>query len=397
MAEPALKPLHEHPLRKLPRPAQWNWITGQLEQLVEPEQLELPLGVDPEVVLPEDESVMLLATEGMTQLLVAGFGLSIGKKRERLVVRHKGKIHAQVPMLRLQEVIISSSGVSVSSDVIHELCSRGIRISFLTSSGRPYAMLSSPMLTATVETRRAQIAAMDNERGAEFCRWVVIGKLRNQEKLLRYFAKSREGHVRQQLEEAARQIRTLRRKAMTIPGEKPDDVRAGLMGLEGTAGRLYWEQMALLLPGQLGFDGRVHRGPVDVVNAALNYGYGILYSHVWGAVLNAGLEPFAGILHTDRSGKPSMVLDLVEEFRQPVVDRPIIGWLNKGGQLQLKQGLLDDRSREEVAARVLSRLRSREIYRGKEYEIRSIIQMQARAAAGMLRGLRKYRPFTFRW
>ena len=46
--------------------------------------------------------------------------------------------------------------------------------------------------------------------------------------------------------------------------------------------------------------------------------------------MNAGLEPFAGFLHVDRSGKPSLVLDLMEEFRQPVVDRAILSWLNKG-------------------------------------------------------------------
>jgi hypothetical protein len=93
-----------------------------------------------------------------------------------------------------------------------------------------------------------------------------------------------------------------------------------------------------MLPDALGFAGRSHQGATDAVNAALNYGYGILTAHVWGAVMNAGLEPFAGFLHVDRSGKPSLVLDLMEEFRQPVVDRPILSWLNKGGQLSASEG-----------------------------------------------------------
>ena len=62
--------------------------------------------------------------------------------------------------------------------------------------------------------------------------------------------------------------------------------------------------------------------------------------------MNAGLEPFAGFLHVERSGKPSLVLDLMEEFRQPVVDRPILSWLNKGGQLVLQKGMLDAASKE---------------------------------------------------
>ena len=113
--------------------------------------------------------------------------------------------------------------------------------------------------------------------------------------------------------------------------------------------------------------------------------------------MNAGLEPFAGFMHVDRSGKPSMVLDLVEEFRQPVVDRAILTWLNKGGKLKLLKGMLDGESRENVAARVLLRLNTAERHRGKNHEVRSIIQMQARLAASSLRGTRDYRPFAFQW
>ena len=113
--------------------------------------------------------------------------------------------------------------------------------------------------------------------------------------------------------------------------------------------------------------------------------------------MNAGLEPFAGFLHTDQSGKPSLVLDLVEEFRQPVVDRAIFTWLTKGGSLVQVKGMLDAASREEIAARVMLRLQSVEQHRGKSHQIRSIIQMQARLAASAVRGLREYRPFTFRW
>jgi CRISPR-associated protein Cas1 len=156
-----------------------------------------------------------------------------------------------------------------------------------------------------------------------------------------------------------------------------------------------------MLPDRLGFEGRSHysskEGAPDAVNAALNYGYGILTSHVWGAAMNAGLEPFAGFLHVDRSGKPSLVLDLMEEFRQPVVDRAILGWLNKGGNLKLENGMLDGASRENVASRVLLRLVAAETHRGKQHQVRSIVQMQARLAASAVRGLRPYRSFSFKW
>jgi len=381
--------------RKPPSPAQFNWITGGYD--IEPEQLELPLPPVDDVLLPDDGAVSLLATETGSQLFVAGFGLFLGKNSERLVVKRGKEKCAEIPFFKLQEVLIGSRGVSLSADLLAELCGRGIRVALLNSNGTPFALLTSPMLTATVETRRAQLAAYHDPRGAELCRWIVAGKIHNQEKLLRYFAKSREGERAAALLRAAASLRNMRRDALTVQGLSAEAVRPPLMGLEGTAGRIYWQQVAAMLPSELEFDGRSHQGATDGVNAMLNYGYGILYSHVWGAVMNAGLEPFAGFLHVDRSGKPSLVLDLVEEFRQPVVDRAVLTWLNKGGRVRMQGGLLDGPSREEVAARVLRRLTAEETCRGKSHQVRSIVQMQARLVAGAVRGLRKYRPFPFKW
>ncbi len=394
MSEPALAIPYAIP-RKPPASAQLNWITGEYE--VAPEQLSLELPVLDDAILPKDGTVSLLSTESGAQLLVAGFGLFIGKKGERITVRQGKTVCAQVPLFRLQEVVIGSRGVSFSSDLLEELCSRGIRMACLDSSGKPFALITSPMLTATVETRRAQLSSYNDDRGASLCRWIVAGKLHNQEKLLLYFAKSRDGERREQLQSTAASIRRLRKSALGVEGTSANAVRPTLLGFEGTAGRMYWGQIGAMLPDGTGFTGRWHSGPPDAVNAALNYGYGILYSHVWGAAMNAGLEPFAGFLHVDRSGKPSMVLDLVEEFRQPVVDRAVLGWLNKGGRLTLVRELLDGPSRENVAARVLLRLNAVEPHRGKEHQVRSIIQMQARLAASAVRGHRDYRPFAFKW
>lgn len=190
------------PPRKPPASeGQYNWITETVDFV--PEQMELPLPPVDDTVLPHDDTVTLLATENGSQLLVSGFGLFAGKKSERVVVKKGKAVCAQVPFLRLQELIIASAGVSISSDLVEELCTRGVRLAFLSSSGKPVALVTSPMLTATVETRRAQLEAYSSRRGADLCRWIVAGKLRNQEKLLRYFAKSREGSARESLDRAA--------------------------------------------------------------------------------------------------------------------------------------------------------------------------------------------------
>jgi len=95
----------------------------------------------------------------------------------------------EFPFFRINEVVIASRGVSLSSDLIKEFCERGIRLSFVEPSGRPYAMLTSPILSATVENRREQLIAYTDARGLEFARIVVRGKIRNQRHLLLYSGK----------------------------------------------------------------------------------------------------------------------------------------------------------------------------------------------------------------
>lgn len=165
------------------------------------------------------------------------------------------------------------------------------------------------------------------------------------------------------------------------------------------------------------FAGRAHRGATDSVNTLLNYGYGILYAQVWTALTLAGLEPFGGFLHVDRPGKPSLVLDFIEEFRQPIVDRTVIALLNKGFAVEWEQpdeaALKEQRqrlqpeegesrrlaalTRKVFAAKVLERLEDEELFEGKRRKLKNILQMQARHLATFLRREGEYRPFVARW
>jgi CRISPR-associated protein Cas1 len=306
----------------------------------------------------------------------------------------------ELPLFRVSEIIITGGGVSLSSDLIEECCERGIRLSFLTSSGRPFAMLSSPMLTATVLTRREQLAAYGDGRGLDFAKAVVRGKLGNQSALLKYFGKylkSADPPAFERLTGAVRGIETGRREVENVTGARVDDARGSLLAIEGSAGRHYWSGVKVLLAEHAPFETREHRGAPDAVNSALNYGYGILYAQVWGALMNAGLEPFGGFLHVDRPGKPSLVLDLIEEFRQPVVDRAVIALLTKGARLETREGMLTDVSRGDVASAVLERLESEVPFRGRRQRVKSIVQIQARNLATFLKGGDAYRAFAFKW
>jgi CRISP-associated protein Cas1 len=328
------------------------------------------------------------------------YGSSLGKTSERFVVRKDGRVLEERPFFRVSEIVVPSRGVMLSASAIFEAVSRGIRISFLGPTGSPYALLSSSALVATVETRRAQLAAIADRRGVELARSVVVGKVRNQARLLKYFDKyeaETEPEHSERLKVLITQLEAQVEAAEAIDGERIADVRARLLGVEGGAARVYWRGVGLLLQGSTLFEGRTGRGAIDPVNALLNYGYGVLSQAVWGAVLNAGLEPYAGFLHVDRPGKPSLVLDMMEEFRAPIVDRTVLALCRRGERVVISRGRLDQPTRRLMADRIIEKLSADARFGGRRVSLRAIVQAQARSIAGFLRGQGTYRPFAFQW
>ncbi len=376
--------------------AQLNLFTGEAEPICY--EIEMDSAQSDEINL--NEGISIVKSGDSSMLIVSGYGIFLGKKSERLVIRQDDKAIYEIPFFRINEIVIDSRGVSLSSDLIHELCLRGIKLNFLTRNGQPYAMISSPFLTATIISRREQIKAIDDRRGLEFAKIIVRGKIKNQEGLLRYFGKylkqsSPDKYIK--ISSIADKLKSMRHKVDLVEGANVEEARETLYGIEGNSGRLYWSGIKEIISGRVEFFKRVHQGAIDVVNMLLNYGYGILYSVVWGAILNAGLEPFAGFLHTDRPGKPSLVLDLVEEFRQPVVDRVVIAHINLGQAVKIKEGLLDPDTRKLIGSKILERLDSPIKFQNKTYKLRSIIQIQARNLVSFLRGESTYKTFSFKW
>jgi CRISPR-associated protein Cas1 len=350
-------------------------------------------------------------------LVVDDFGVHVGKHSERLQVMRVGegtpseRLVQQAPLLHLETVVVTGRGVSLSADAIEACTERGIPIFFLDSLGRPYAALYSAGLTGTVLTRRAQLAALaadldaeaHGRRGVAAALAFAEGKIRNQANLLRYMGKYRKeadpelyGEIQHSVGQVLAHLADLERLA---GASRVEEVRFELLGIEGRAAQWYWRAAKGMVPEEYGWPGRRGRGARDAVNSALNYGYGILYSQVERALVLAGLDPYGGFIHVDRPGKPSLVLDLIEEFRQAVVDRTVLGLANKRVKLeQDERGLLMQETRRQLAEKVLARLEGATRYEKKRLPLRAVIQSQARHLATFLRGERdRYEPFVADW
>lgn len=381
-------------------------------------------------------------------LIVEDFGAYVGKHSERLRVTVKGELKAEAPLLYLRQVIVKARGVSISSDAVLACAERGIAVHFVSGVGaQSGASLYTAGLTGTVLTRRAQLLAYTDARALTIAGAIASAKISNQAGLLLYHARSRKTSAPKlaaelrllahevldhdaELDDLLARARAAKAPDTSDTNHTPDTsatdaapnthttsdtadtrdtrnaaypidrYRNALLSIEGRAAQKYWAGVKLLLPAELGWEGRRTRNARDPFNSALNYGYAILGRQIEQALVLAGLDPFAGFLHADRPGKPSLTFDLIEEFRQTVVDRTVIGMVGKGMPITMRaDGLLDDDTRRAIAERVIERIeQSAERYEGKRRTLREIIQTQARHMATYLRGDRDaYHAFKAKW
>lgn len=321
-------------------------------------------------------------------LIAELFGTHIGKYQERLKVMQKGEVLVQAPLLHLQSVHILSEGVSLSADVIKACAERGIPIFLIDSTGEPYASVYASGLTGTVITRREQLRAYDDARGVHIGLAIANAKIHNQAATLRYLARNRDDAIAKSLLGYAGDMSDYQAKLDKLPTTgRIDDIRQTVLSIEANAAQAYWEAVRMVIPAEYGWEKREGRGATDPVNVLLNYGYGMLYGQIERALVLAGLDPFAGFIHTDRPGKPSLTLDMIEEFRSVIVDRTVIGLLTRHFKVTFtEQGLLTDDCKKTFATHILERYETKMRYPTDRYALKHIMQMQARSLASYVRG-----------
>lgn len=323
-------------------------------------------------------------------LVILQQGTFLGVRGSLLVLRDTDKIAIELPLSRLGTVTVAKTGVAISSDFIREAAARGIRLFFLDFRGAVIASLSGTAQHATVAVRRAQLGMAESRRHM-LSRAFVVGKIGNQRAVLLYFAKHHEKGQSGQLTIAAVRLHALRLAARQLNFNP--QWQSQLFGIEGEAASLYFGALrqAGLLPKS--FTHREGRGSGEITNAAFNLGYSILLARVWSCLVNAGLECYAGIYHTDRPGKPSLVLDAMEEHRPFVVDRAVVAMRS---QLEADPGFGPE-VRKNLIARLHDALDRRILHRGRKLRVETIIQRQAYRLAGAICGGSAYRPVQYPW
>lgn len=325
------------------------------------------------------------------KLILNEFGSALRKRGDCLAVHRKEGPPIEVPLEAVSDILIAGSGISLSADAVALACRAGIVISFLSTTGEPYAQAAPPFPGRDAALRLKQYDAVDKATGIRLAQRTLKVKLANQANLLKYFAKSRRHGEHELAEYLLAQAESIQRQGHAMAEEAAEPAalaRAALMGHEGAAGQAYWRAIVRLVPPPLRFTRRVHQSPPDAFNMALNYGYGILRSRIWSATVLRGLDPAAGFLHAWQKNRDSLVLDLIEVFRQVAVDRPVVAavlrqWEPREGE---EPGRLDDASRKEVATLVLEQLESTLRCGRQEKTLLAWIDAEVEACARILQG-----------
>jgi CRISPR-associated protein Cas1 len=332
-------------------------------------------------------------------LIIDSYGTYIGASGERIVLglpekgkplirngkrkrRKKGewtpkkRIKKEYPIRRLEKIIILRPA-SISTHAVKLAIENDVDIVYLGAFGKPIGRIFGSDARGIATMRRAQLeSSVDPARSSYLAKSFVVAKCQNQITHLKFLAAKYRGQFDKEIIQAETLLKTIE----SLPlGEK---FREQLLGIEGYIAERYWHSIQTLHR----FPGRIPQGR-DKFNSAINYGYGILYNEVERACLYVGLDPYLGLYHSERYGKPSLVLDMVEEFRVSVVDSAVVPLflkkqLGKPGDFEMigkNEYHLSAEGKAKVVEAVFSHLNQKVLWKRKQRPLKDVIEEQSRS------------------
>lgn len=331
-------------------------------------------------------------------LLVDKPGSFIGLTCRGITVSFKGKVVTRHHKDNLSQIVVTGKGVSLSSNLMAFCLSERIPIDFFDHKGQHIgSVLTAKAIQGSLWEKQSRA---DGTVRNTLAFKIITGKIKNQCNLLKYFHKYHKNHYpnlqvkMDGMEQCIMNYKKWKKRAKVTS----EDFMQKLVGHEAQIAIHYWDYIReLMSDDEVGFERRVHQGATDIVNSMLNYGYAILYTRVWQALLAAHLNPFDSLIHARQNNKPTLVYDKVEIFRSQVVDRIVISLIQTGQDMKVRNGLLTDQSRQLLVRAIMERLARYEKYQGEEIRMDQIIIKQAKLLAAAFTGDDEFKPYVAKW
>jgi CRISPR-associated protein Cas1 len=189
-----------------------------------------------------------------------------------------------------------------------------IEIMFMDKLGKPVGRVWSPKYGSISTIRKGQLNFTFTKDALIWIKDIVSKKIENQQALL-LMMQTQDIETDSLRKKSISRLEDYRLKIEKLDGEIVSDVASQLRGWEGVASKIYFETLNAFIPEEFRFAFRSQHPAMDIVNALLNYGYGLLYGKIEGALIKAGIDPYVGILHRDDYNRPVLVYDVIELYR----------------------------------------------------------------------------------
>jgi CRISPR-associated protein Cas1 len=339
----------------------------------------------------------------LNTLFVTTQGSYLSKEGDTVLVRVEQETKLQIPIHTLGGIVCF--GQVSCSPFLMEMCGKNnVNLSFMSENGKFLARVQGPV-SGNVLLRREQYHRADNvEASASIAKAIVLAKIANCRTVLLRAARERDADA------GAEALK----KAADYLGLLLDQLKTAIdleyiRGKEGEAARVYFNVFDHLIVAQkeeFFFQERSRRPPLDNMNALLSFLYTLLVHDTVSGLEGVGLDPQVGYLHCERPGRPSLALDLMEEFRPYLADRLALSLVNrqqvKGKGFEKTESgavMMDDATRKEVLVSYQQR-KQEEImhpFINEKVAIGLLPHIQALLLARFLRGdLDGYPPFIWK-
>ena len=330
------------------------------------------------------------------KLVIDGYGKSIHKKDNQIVIYEKDKIIDSIRASEINDITIIGKGY-ITFDAIDLMAKNNIKVIAINPRGQLTYTLESPDWR-NVKLKKEQYNLSENRLGLEISRELIMSKMKNQKATLTTLNKNKQlkrvYSYRSKIDESISKLNQLQ-----LNGNN-ETLRMKIMGLEGKASNDYWKGVKHFIPKEIGFESRTKK-PTDLLNSILNYGYAILASEITKSILVNGLDPYCGLLHFDMDNRTSLTFDLIEPFRQQIVDKTVIGLVNRRQitleDMDKRNNTIKLEARKLIVEKILSKVYSTITYNNETVSYSDLIVKQSDNLVRSLLYGEKFKGFYLRW
>ena len=330
------------------------------------------------------------------KLVIDGYSKSIHKKDNQIVIHEKDETIDSIKASEISDITVIGKGY-VTFDALNLMALNDIKLIAINPRGELTYTLESPDWR-NVKLKKEQYKLSENKMGLIISKELIKSKMKNQKATLTTLNKSKQlkrvYNHRSKIDECISQLEELK-----LRGDN-EEVRMKIMGLEGKASNEYWSSVKYFIPPEIGFLSRTKK-PTDLLNSMLNYGYAILASEITKSILVNGLDPYCGFLHFDLEGRTSLTFDLIEPFRQQIVDKTAMGLINRKqvtvDDLDKRNNTIKLEARKLIIEKILGKIYSTITYNDETLSYFDLIGKQSEDLVDVLLKGEKFDGFYLRW